>query len=224
MSNPTTTCVDCGEPRRSEQSPRCPACRKRRVYARIRAWQIANPEKMRKRTAQWRKDNPDWHKEYRRQWAANNREKVSEYNRRFYYANQEKELERARKRRKADPGMSKRWRDSNLAHAREQEQRYRDEHPEKGIEREHKRRARKRNAYVAPVTAADIAHLMEQQRGRCPYCQCSIRDGYHVDHYVPLAKGGTHEPANVQLTCPTCNSRKGAKLPEAFAQERGKLF
>ena len=88
------------------------------------------------------------------------------------------------------------------------------------------RKARVRAAFVAPVTAADIARMMERQGGRCnaPRCGADLAEGYHLDHVIPLAKGGTHEPANVQLLCPACNLQKNATLPEDFARERGRLF
>jgi hypothetical protein len=35
---------------------------------------------------------------------------------------------------------------------------------------------------------------------------------YHVDHIIPLAKGGWHHPANLQLISASENLRKGAKV------------
>jgi 5-methylcytosine-specific restriction endonuclease McrA len=34
-----------------------------------------------------------------------------------------------------------------------------------------------------------------------------------LDHIVPLSRGGTHEPSNVQLAHYGCNSKRGAKGP-----------
>jgi 5-methylcytosine-specific restriction endonuclease McrA len=34
----------------------------------------------------------------------------------------------------------------------------------------------------------------------------------HVDHVVPLARGGTHTRDNLATACPSCNISKGTKL------------
>lgn len=83
--------------------------------------------------------------------------------------------------------------------------------------RQHKdlRRARKRGAFVAAVYRRDI---FERDQWRCQLCDKPVRRNAVVphplaptlDHIVPLAAGGTHEPANCQLAHYLCNSRKGA--------------
>lgn len=73
-------------------------------------------------------------------------------------------------------------------------------------------------------TAADIKRLFRLQRGKCACCRVSIADGYHVDHIQPLVLGGSNDKANLQLLCPTCNLRKGAKPPERWAAENGRLL
>lgn len=37
-------------------------------------------------------------------------------------------------------------------------------------------------------------------------------DEWHVDHIIPRSVGGADVEANVQLLCPKCNSRKGARV------------
>jgi 5-methylcytosine-specific restriction endonuclease McrA len=36
-----------------------------------------------------------------------------------------------------------------------------------------------------------------------------------VDHIVPLAKGGSDRPSNLQLLCAVCNRKKGSKRRKA---------
>jgi len=62
------------------------------------------------------------------------------------------------------------------------------------------------------------------QRWKCAVCAVGIKDNYHLDHITPLARGGKHEPRNLQLLCPTCNVRKSAKDPIAYMRELGRLL
>lgn len=89
--------------------------------------------------------------------------------------------------------------------------------------RGHVRRARKRAA-SGRFTAAQVRALYARQRGRCAWCAASLADGFHRDHRVPLALGGANDITNIDLLCPGCNVRKGAKDPIAWAVENGRLL
>ena len=83
------------------------------------------------------------------------------------------------------------------------------------------RNARQRARIVAApghYTDADIAALVVSQGGVCAGpCEAKLADGYHADHIMPLARGGSNWPANIQLLCPRCNTSKGAKTMEEWA-------
>jgi hypothetical protein len=87
----------------------------------------------------------------------------------------------------------------------------------------HNHRAR-RKGIPGSHTTADIKRIRMQQKDRCAYCRSKLHGGGHRDHIVPTIKGGTNWAANIQLTCDTCNFRKHAKDPLAFAREFGKLL
>jgi len=74
--------------------------------------------------------------------------------------------------------------------------------------------ARRRERVVGSYTADDVRALGNAQKWECAtwYCRRPLTIvGYHVDHKVALAKGGMNVAANLQLLCPRCNLRKGAK-------------
>lgn len=107
----------------------------------------------------------------------------------------------------------------------EQLKRYRAQNPDWARERAAVRRAAKRaGESVVRLPRNTIPKIGELQRWKCAVCKVDIRKKYHVDHVVPLAKGGEHSPSNLQLLCPSCNCRKSAKDPIAFMQERGFLL
>lgn len=84
-------------------------------------------------------------------------------------------------------------------------------------------RARKRGA-MGTHTGEDISRLYGLQKGKCACCKVSLANGYHVDHVVPLALGGTNDKDNLQLLCQFCNCSKGPKDPIDFAQQIGRLL
>ena len=49
---------------------------------------------------------------------------------------------------------------------------------------------------------------------KCVYCgmRCSKQNPYTIDHIVPLKRGGTHDLANLTLSCRSCNSSKRDRL------------
>jgi 5-methylcytosine-specific restriction endonuclease McrA len=73
-------------------------------------------------------------------------------------------------------------------------------------------------------TKADIELLWEAQKGRCVFCLKPLMGGkYHVDHHVPLAKGGSNDRSNLRLLHKKCNLEKGARDPVEHAQRNGML-
>lgn len=49
--------------------------------------------------------------------------------------------------------------------------------------------------------------------GMCGICQKSkVRKKWHMDHIIPVSKGGTHCYYNLQPSHVRCNLRKGSKL------------
>jgi 5-methylcytosine-specific restriction endonuclease McrA len=86
-----------------------------------------------------------------------------------------------------------------------------------------KRRARIRDV-EGKYTAAEVKQLLARQKCLCAACKTSIESGYHRDHVVPLALGGSNFIRNIQLLCPTCNRKKHDKHPIKFMQEMGYLI
>lgn len=52
--------------------------------------------------------------------------------------------------------------------------------------------------------------VLERDEHTCKYCGNSKR--LHVDHKIPLARGGSNSFENLITSCETCNCSKGSKL------------
>jgi 5-methylcytosine-specific restriction endonuclease McrA len=72
------------------------------------------------------------------------------------------------------------------------------------------RRAAKRNSEGSYRTT-DVMELLESQHGLCAYCGLDL-GAYHIDHILPLSRGGSNGVENIALACSPCNLSKSNKL------------
>lgn len=82
----------------------------------------------------------------------------------------------------------------------------------------------KRRMIVGTHTADDVKRQYKSQKGKCYWCGEKVGKSYHVDHVIPVSKGGTNYPENIVIACPRCNISKGAKLPHEWRGNHGKMF
>lgn len=161
--------------------------------------------------------NPERIRELDRSRHAVNPERKREADRRRYLRDKKKRRQLALKWRAENPERNKEL-------ARVGTKRWRVKHPEKAREGWHKRRARERNARGS-FSAADLREIRKLQRNRCARCRKSLKHKKaHVDHIIPLAKGGTNDRTNIQLLCAPCNLTKAARDPIDDARRLGRLL
>lgn len=198
----------------------CVTCDRQKV----KAWRAANPQRDRNIAAAWRNKNRESiNRQYRQRYAKDPttfRLKARTYYRKYGDLVRSKrriihhlEYERAEVR-EAARRRTREWALANPERAKQNTK----------ISK-HRRRSRERNA-VGSFTRADLSELFKQQRGRCVYCRVQLdpKGIYHVDHIVPLAKGGSNNPDNLQLLCMQCNLQKGARDAMMYARARGLLL
>ena len=176
-------------------------------------YRYRNLEKVRSRQKQWREENKDYYIEKMRAWHQNNKDRERQYA--IEHQGRKRELERNRKR--ANP--------SRYAEAaRNQRAKKPEKYRAAGRIAAHRRRVRRVGA-EGNHTTADVAAIREKQKNRCAICRVDLRKvKAHEDHIIPISKGGSNWPSNIQLLCQTCNCRKSNKLPEQFARECGLLL
>lgn len=151
---------------------------------------------------------------YAREWRERNAERSREINRKCYAKNAENIREAVRLRRAQNPEghrsvLRKSYR-KNKARRSSDAKTYRASNPERISALKRSYKASKRAA-GGRFSLEDIVALFKAQSGACAACACDISDRYHVDHVMPLSRGGTNWPDNLQLLCPTCNLSKGQK-------------
>ncbi len=61
------------------------------------------------------------------------------------------------------------------------------------------------------ITPNRIDLMLKEQNFTCKYCEKPLIE-YHIDHVIPLCKGGDNSKENLVIACPKCNLSKGGKL------------
>lgn len=195
-------------------------------------------ECLRARNANYRRNHQEEIKQYRKEYRERNRdalnlsqklyrienwEKISASKQRIYERNREKILQQQKEYRnnnretvaERDREYGKYYRAVHADRRRVTTKRYRDRNPERN--RLHRRNRRARQMMNGGKHClADIRKLLSSQNHSCVYCGGDLRQMYHVDHIIPLSRGGSNGPENLQILCPRCNQRKGTMMPEEF--------
>ncbi|MHB8736779.1 MAG: HNH endonuclease [Terriglobales bacterium] len=71
------------------------------------------------------------------------------------------------------------------------------------------------------LTVAIIEAVFAAYSSLCVYCGAPATA---IDHFVPVARGGTNDRDNLVTACKSCNSRKGAKDPIEWMLSNGISF
>lgn len=81
------------------------------------------------------------------------------------------------------------------------------------------RRAREIGAgplFTSSVLLVEEENLLRYGVFTCEYCQQEIKEIYHLDHKLPLSRGGTNITENLCISCPACNLEKGNKTYDEY--------
>jgi 5-methylcytosine-specific restriction endonuclease McrA len=166
--------------------PYCKSCTSLQAKTRY----ADNPEPAKQRASNWRINNPEKKKQNNQNWIESNREKHLEYQREW-----------ARNYRKDNPNYSRRNDPEYL-------QSWRKQNPDKARNQKLRRRAREANARSFLVTPKDISKILSNP---CIYCK-EYSYQTHIDHIIPISRGGEHRIGNLAAACAKCNTSKHSKF------------
>lgn len=214
-------------------NPKCKACESARGKEHYRS----NRDRIIRRQVEHHRQNRERYNRYQSAYYKANREKVRSSAHQWYWSHRDQERKRLRKYYETEHGRAVRltYRERNKDRVRQREREYtrkhpeahsraarrwRTNHPEKAKALEHRRRSRRKGA-PGEFSPTDIRLQYQSQGGLCWWCSKPLNNIYHVDHVIPLSRGGTNDPRNLVCACEKCNLSKGAKTP---AEWKGRLF
>jgi 5-methylcytosine-specific restriction endonuclease McrA len=90
--------------------------------------------------------------------------------------------------------------------------------------RRHLRRSRERKFPKQLNYFEWISKVKSKRNFVCYWCKEKKSTKHlHIDHIVPISKGGTNDVSNVCASCASCNMRKGSKTLKEWASKIGVL-
>jgi len=150
------------------------------------------------------------HSEYITKYYLKNSENIKQKRKDNYIKNREKEKESVRI-----------WRINNLEYNREYQRKHKKLNPHIKRESERRRRTLKKNGNVQKYKESEVLDLYGWV---CHICNGSINPaasrsagigdwelGLHIDHLIPISKGGEDSLSNVRPSHAVCNLKKHAK-------------
>lgn len=159
---------------------------KQRTAARKSQLYHENPAPAKARAANHQKENPESKRQNQKKYHQSHKGKESRRKKKWYKQN--KLLVKIRLRR---------WRKKN---------------PQKSSDQVNRRRARMREVAYEVI---DRKLVYCHDEGQCHLCKKPVaKDNFHLDHVIPLSKGGGHLYDNVKVAHPSCNLKKSNKLTE----------
>lgn len=159
-----------------------------------------NPERARASRKKWADANPDYFERYNEE----NKEALKEKGRRYYLANRE--------RIRAN---SRAWYEGNRGRALELTKERRKRNPGSVALYSRNRRALLRAA-EGRHDVDEVWQMVEDQDGLCAYCEHPLFGDFHVEHMMPVVRGGRNDWTNLAIACPRCNVRKNTKTAEEW--------
>lgn len=152
---------------------------------------------------------------------------VREYARRGYQNHKEEHKARGKRWALANPdkkkAMARRWRTKNRVPFAKMVREWRHKNPGR-VRLQKFRRKVLETAAAGEFSPEDVMQLLFNQDARCRGCQCDITETFTIDHDLPLSRGGSNAPENLQLLCLSCNSAKGTKTMREWSAMRTALI
>lgn len=180
-----------------EESKQYKELHKEKISQQLKDYNITNADKLREYRVEYNAKNKERVAIVKREYYDKNIEDRSNYNAEYYQQNREKIIKQSLAYSKTEKGIASKKNVSN------------------------RRRLIKRDGSVD----TNMILEMKNKNNRCYWCDNKLIDNnYHLDHYIPLSKGGKHTIENIVISCPSCNIRKSNKDPYKFALSVGKLL
>ena len=180
--------------------------------------------------------------EYMKEYRIKNKEKLNrqcrEYHAKNYPIRREEICKKVNEYRIKNAEKIQKSRDADKERTNLRDKEYYKNHPEKRYEkwmkwarspkgkiylkmRNHNERTQRKSLTVQLIQMVYEDNIKRNGTLTCYLCLCQIPFGKdHLEHKVPLSRGGSNEYQNLDVACQSCNSHKYNKTEEEYRKGR----
>lgn len=162
-------------------------------------------------------------KQYHKKYYQDNKDKINPINKKYYEDNKEKMLLfnkiNYEKNKKYILERNAKYQENNKCKINKYKKEWTSSKDGKISKKvsNHTRNTKIRITNDNTINKKSLKDLLIKQDNKCYYCKSeldfNIKFGVHLDHYIPIAKGGPHSIENVVFSCKTCNLKKRDIVP-----------
>ena len=196
-----------------------------------------NRDKLNKQSLELYHKNKEKYQKARDSYCENNKEKINEYHKEYYLENKVRlniiNSEYYKNNKEKMNSIGKKYYTENKEHLRKINKEYVKNNKESikkykkkwssGIDGKlskkvsnHIRNSKIRITNDKTITKKSLENLLLKQNNKCKYCNIDLDFNtafeVHLDHVIPISKGGHHSINNIVFSCKSCNLKKHDKI------------
>jgi hypothetical protein len=187
-----------------------------------REYYLKNQEALIEKTKKYTQENLESKRQYWKEYIQKNKKKKQQYRLKYKEKNSHKISEGNKRYREKNVEKMRsyfqQYRQKNAKKIADRLKRYNEKYPEIGMESKAKNRAKRRDAAKFLTNVQKKINrqffLMAKRLKRCSNMN------WHVDHIIPISRGGLHVPSNLMVMPAKLNLRKSARTDLDFSQWR----
>jgi len=215
---------------------------KDRILKKNKEYRDVNKEPIAEQKKEYAKQNKEYITNYQKEYAKQNKKAIADYQKEYVRQNKEflakKNIEYRKQNKESIKINKEKWYKQNkkakieyqkeyAKQNKEAVSKYKKEYAKTEIGRLAKKNSENKRRKIKVASAdgtvpqkmtypltKELQELLHIQDYKCNNCRCDItNNNHHLDHHVPLSKGGIHSISNVVFLCPPCNLKKSATMP-----------